>query len=220
MARRIVKALADEGLVLKRPLPEGIHCYTLSAAGARFLADTIGIQAKSGASLPLGNTIHRACSNSYVISQMLAGFVVWTEHEIQCGRAPFTSVDGKVPDVLVETEYGLLWVEVENAWKNRKEREKVVRFCTRHLGVLPDNGLTQLARGHYLFRVVIVGTCQEALRAMVRSFEDAHSLHKLSESHASDIEPVLLPVGKSLVAASVQSARSLWYDELGPTINN
>jgi hypothetical protein len=216
MARRAVKSLTDDKLILRRPLPEGGDCYTLSAAGARSLNDTVGLVATSGASLPLGNTVHRACANWYVIRHINEGTTVWTEHEIQTGRAPLVSVDGKIPDALVDTPYGLIWVEVENAWKNRSERGAVVRFSSRHLP--SGDRMSELAPGHYLFRMAIVGTNADALRAMCRSFADAHVLGNISESQAADVELVLLPVDKSLVAAESVTG-SLWYDALSPMLS-
>lgn len=127
MSRRTLAGMLNAKLVLKRALPEGLDCFTLSAAGARMLTQQTGIKACSGASLLLGNVLHRACSNWYLIARINLGLTVWTEHEIQSGHAPLRSVSGKVPDALVMTDFGLLWVEVENAWKNRSEREKVVR---------------------------------------------------------------------------------------------
>lgn len=212
LARRAVRALADDKLILRRPLPEGGgDCYGLSATGARFLREATGISATGGASLPLGNPVHRACANWYLVRHINEGSTVWTEHEIQTGRAPVVSVDGKIPDGLVELPEGMLWIEVENAWKNRKDRAKVVDFCRRQL--LPGFQLAELAPGRYLRRVVIVGTAGEALRAMVRSFADAHETARLSEGQAADIELVLLPVDKNLVAGQ-PVAGSLWWDGL------
>lgn len=216
MARRTLAGMHDTKWVLKRPLIEGLDCYTLSAAGARILSEQTDIRASSGASLLLGNPIHRACSNWYLIGQINHGLQVWTEHEIQSGHAPLHHVNGKVPDGLVASEYGLLWIEVENAWKNRREREKIVRFCTAHL---PGNSLepmTELTPEHYLFRVVIVGTTSASLRTMVRSFSDAHTAKELSESQAADIELVYQPLNSRLTPAQALVSGSLWYDGINP----
>ncbi|MEX3856306.1 hypothetical protein AB3X94_19930 [Paraburkholderia sp. BR10923] len=215
MARRAVRALADDGIVLRRPLPDGGDCYTLSAAGARLLNEAAGLKARSGASLPLGNTVHRACANWYVIHHINEGTTVWTEHEIQSGRAPIVSVDCKVPDALLDMQEGLVWVEVENAWKNRKERATVVQFSSRYLPA--GNRLSELAPGQFLQRVAIVGTNVDALRAMCRSFAEALALGDISESQAADVDLVLLPVDKSLVASERVSG-SLWYDGLLPAL--
>lgn len=202
MARRTLKTLTDQKLVIKRALAEGGDCYVLSASGARWLSEQAGITAKAGSALKLGNAVHRACSNWYLITRLLAGDVVWTEYEIQSGRAPLVTVAGKTPDGLVETPFGLVWVEVENAWKNRTERGKVVSFCRQCL--LPGSEMAELAPNAYLFRVAIVSATGEALRSMAQSLADAHASSNLSDTQAGDIELALLPVDKSLVAGSLQ----------------
>lgn len=208
LARRAVKALADQKLILKRQLPEGGDCYTLSAAGARWLQEKEGIAAKSGTGLQLGNPVHRACANWYLIDQIRQGNRVWTEYEIQTGRAPVACVSGKVPDGLVLTPFGLIWVEVENAWKNRSERGKVVTFCQRNL--LTGVEMAELAPNFYLFRVAIVSATVDALRSMAQSLADAHAVGDLSDTQTGAIELVHLPVDKSLVAAPPQQC--LLYD--------
>ena len=210
MARRTVKSLTDDKLILKRALPDGGDCYTLSAVGARWLNEKEGITAKSGASLQLGNPVHRACSNWFLIDQIRQGKRVWSEYEIQTGRAPVCNVGGKTPDGLVQSNFGLIWVEVENAWKNKVERAKVVNFCQRHL--FTGEQLCELAPNHYLFRVAIVSTNHDALKAMHRSLVDAHASGDLTDMQASDIELVLCPVDKSLVAGPLQQC--LLYDLL------
>lgn len=202
MARRTLKALTDQKLVIKRALPEGGDCYVLSAAGARWLSEQADITAKAGSALKLGNAVHRACSNWYLIFRLLAGDVVWTEYEIQSGRAPLLTVASKTPDGLVETPFGLVWVEVENAWKNRAERAKVAGFCQKCL--LPGREMAELAPNAYLFRVAIVSATGEALRSMAQSLADAHASGDLSDAQAGDIELVHLPLDKSLVAGSLQ----------------
>jgi len=211
MARRAVRALTDDKLILRRPLPGGGDCYTLSATGARLLNEATGLRARSGASLPLGNTVHRACANWYAIHCINGGHAVWSEHEIQSGRAPVVSVSGKVADGLLDTQDGLVWVEVENAWKNRAERRRAVDFCTRNL---PRNDQqVELVLNRYLARVVIVATNTDALRAMIRSFAEAFESGDLTESQAADVELVLLPVDKSL-AGTEPVTGNLWYDAL------
>lgn len=210
MARRAVRALAEQKLILKRALPEGGDCYVLSAAGARWLNEEEGLAAKAGAALKLGNPVHRACSNWYLIDQIRQSNRVWTEYEIQSGRAPLVSVAGKTPDGLIDTPFGLVWVEVENAWKNRTERSKVVSFCQRNL--LLDEQMAELVPHQCLFRVAIVSATMEALRSMAHSLADAHAAGDLSDTQAGDIELVHLPVDKSLVAGSRQAC--LLYDLL------
>jgi len=213
MARRTVKNLVDEKLILRRPLPAGGDCLVLSAAGARFLSDELGIAAHSGNSLSLGNPMHRACANWHAISCINSGHQVWTEHQIQTATAPLVAYDGKIPDLLIETEHGIIWVEVENAWKNRHERNKIFEFATRHL---TTNGeLKELLPGSYLFRVAIVGTNPDSLRAMWYTFTDGFNQKKICERQAADIEFVLLPVDKSLSVGS-KMVGNLLYDGIIP----
>lgn len=218
MARRTLAGMLDAKLVLKRSLTEGLDCFTLSAAGARMLTEQTGIKACSGASLLLGNAVHRACGTWYLIEKINLGLTVWTEHEIQCGHAPLHSVGGKVADGLVATEFGLLWIEVENAWKNRRERSKVVRFSTQHLPQDSLQDMQEIAPGQYLFRVVIVGTTPESLRAIARSYIDAYEAQELSESQAADVELVYQPLTPRLTPAQPPVTGSLWYDALQAVI--
>lgn len=208
LARRTVKALADEKLILRRPLPDGGDCYVLSAAGARRLNEQEGVAAKGGATLQLGNAVHRACSNWYLIGRLLDGDAVWTEYEIQTGRAPVVAVGGKTPDGLVLTPLGLIWVEVENAWKNRAERVRIVGFCQRYLP--HDTQMTELAPRVYLFRLAIVSATLDALRAMATSLIEAHAAGDLRDAQTGDIELVHLPVDKSLLAGAPR--QNLLYD--------
>lgn len=210
MARRTVRTLAEQKLILKRALPEGGDCYVLSAAGARWLTEEEGVAAKAGATLKLGNAVHRACSNWYLIDQMRQGNRVWTEHEIQTGHAPVASVAGKTPDGLIDTPFGVVWLEVENAWKNRAERSKVVSFCQRCL--FNGEQMAELAPHHFLFRVAIVSATVDALRSMTQSLAEAHAINNLSDTQASNIELLHLPVDKSLVAG--QACQCLLYDLL------
>jgi hypothetical protein len=210
MARRLLKSMLDDKLILRRELPSGPDCYTLSAAGARFLTKATGAAAHSGASLPLGNFVHRACSNWYVIHHINAGNRVWTEHEIQTGCSPVRMVDGKVPDFLVELpdHGGLLWGECEHAWKSKAERAKICRLCIRHLP--RDTQLSLLSTEQYLLRVVIVGTTQNALDAVVRSFKQLHHSNELTDGQAGDVDLVLLPVDKSLNAGAMKVTNLYW----------
>lgn len=209
LARRTLKKMADAKQVLKRTLPAGGDCFVLSASGARFLNEHGEFKAKGGASLALGNPLHRSCANWHLIQRLLAGDQVWTEHEIQSGRSPVGAVSGKVADGLIETDFGLVWLEVENAWKNRTERAKIVSFARRTL--LAGESMVELAPNRYLFRLAIVGTTQESLRAISRSFVESYQTGEIGESQLGHIEITLLPVDKSLVAGESITG-NLWYD--------
>jgi len=198
MSRRLIRSMLDEKLILRRELPgTGVDCFTLSAAGARQLNADMGVNAKSGASLPLGNVVHRAASNWYVIQHICLNNRAWTEHEIQTGRSPIREVDGKVPDFLIELPEhgGVIFGEVENAWKARQARARIKDFCVNHL---PRNTqLSLLAPEQYLLRVVILGTTPSAINAMVRTLAEAHEAGELTDSQAGEIDLILLPVDKS-----------------------
>lgn len=217
MARRTLQTLVERKLVIKRRLNEDADGYTLSAAGARHLQKEHHIAATSGATLPLKNVVHRACSNWYVIRGLSKGLQVWTEHEIQTGKAPVHVVAGKVADALVETEYGFIWVEVENSWKNRTERERVMKFCISHLPASgADLNMHEIAPDKFLFRVAVVGTSPDALRAIARSAKELYQAGRLTESQAADIELEYLPLMPNLTIGSSVTG-NLWYDALQPT---
>lgn len=212
MARRLIRSMLEDQLILRRELPgTGVDCFTLSAAGAKLLSSTTGLTARSGASIPLGNVIHRACSNWYLISHINQGTPVWAEHEVQSGRCPVKMVDSKVPDGLVETPFGLLWLEVENAWKARQSRSRIKTFCVSHLS--RNTQLSLLAPELHLLRVVIVGTSTSAIDAVVRTLAEAHAEGELSDSQAGEVDLVLLPVDKSLNPGSMV-VENLFWDRL------
>lgn len=212
MARRALKRLLDDQFLLRRRVPDGAaEVYTLAAAGAKRLRDVLGIEAQSGKTLKLANAIHRACSNWYLIHKLAEGFEVWTEHEIQTGRAPWGIVDGKAADGIVETDCGLVWVEVENAWKNRARREAIVQHVERGLG--DPEQLMPLAGGRHLFRVAVVATNKEALRSIVQTFVESHRKGYTRDHHLSAVDLALLPVTPGLAPAAL-SEMNLWYDLL------
>ena len=214
LARRLLKKLLDDKLVLVRALPQGGDLYLLSVKGARLLTDTTGIAAKSGQSLPTGDAIHRACGTWYLIAQVQAGLDIWTEHEIASGRAPLQTLNGKQADGLVLHEGGqVTWLEVENAWKNRARRQAVVDLATRHLG---RDRLSQVASDAqdellYLARLVVVSTGIDALRSMASSFQEAHRLRIASESCLAQVDVSILPVSPSLVPGE-RTDGNLWWD--------
>lgn len=211
LARRAIKGQIEAGHLIRRKLPDGGYCYVLSAAGARFLTKSLGVKASSGATLALGNHVHRTCSNGYLIHHILQGIKVYTEYEIQTGRSPVVSVGGKVPDGLIEFDEGVVWVEVENAWKNRKERERIVDFCSRHLP--KETIMERLAPDIFLLRVAIVSTNTSALNNIVNSFVEASSSKLITDGQLSDIEIALLPIDKSL-RYEAPTCGSLYWDRI------
>lgn len=213
MARRTLKKLLTDKLVLVRALPQGGDLYLLSVKGARLLKDTTGADASTGQSLATGNAVHRACGNWYLIGQVQAGLGIWTEHEIASGRAPVQTVNGKQADGYVVHDDGqLTWLEVENSWKNRPRRDAVVSLATRHLG---KDQLTEVGPGLHLARLAVVATGVDALRSMAASFQEAHRLLIASEMALACVDVAVLPISPSLVPGEMTTG-NLWWDVMQP----
>lgn len=135
MARRTLKALADDKLIITRPLPKGGAAYLLSAKGAKLLHEQTGMAAESGNALALGNPVHRACSNWYLIRALQRGLTIVTEHEIATERGPCRVLKGKQADGLVIADDGAaIWMECEHSAKSRPERHKTVALAQDCLG--------------------------------------------------------------------------------------
>lgn len=218
LARRTMQRMLDDKLVVKRALTPNMYCYTLSAQGSKYLKEKIGIPAESGAKLKLANSYHRACGNWFLIDKILNGISVWTEYEIQTGRAPFKNFMGKVPDAIVQGNEGLIWVEVENSWKNTLERKKIMQFCAVFLPTT-EQRMTELSAGQYLERVAIVGTTRESLRSIFNTFRDAYKEHAIKESELYSIDMHYIPVNEDFNASPPISG-NLWYDAISPIFFN
>ena len=218
LARRALKKLLSDKLVLVRALPQGGDVYLLSVKGARLLQDATGAKAQSGQSLAIGNSIHRACGNWYLIEQVQAGLGIWTEHEIASGCAPVQTLNGKQFDGLVRHDGGLLTaVEVENSWKNRSRRQAVADIATRHLGRETMTRLGVYADGValYLARLAVVSTSVDALRSMAMTFKEAHRLQIASEMCLASVDVAVLPVSPSLVPGELATG-NLWWNVIQP----
>ncbi len=218
MARRTLKKLLADKLVLVRALPQGGDLYLLSVKGARLLRDSTGVDASTGQGLATGNSTHRACGNWYLITQVQAGLGIWTEHEIASGRAPVQALNGKVFDGLVVHEGGLVSaLEVENTFKNRARREAVTGIATRHLGRDEMTRIGTDAQGVelYLARLAVVATNVDALRSMASSFQEAYRLHIVSELALACVDVAVLPISPSLVPGEAATG-NLWWDIMQP----
>ena len=206
MARRTLMALQGDGLVIKRPLPQGGDAYLLSAKGARLLTEQAGVDARSGQGLALGNSVHRACSNWYLIDAMHSGMDVVTEHEIATDRSPVRVLDGKQADGILLGDGEAIWLECENAWKANKGRRAVVEFCARHLD---QPTMSMLTPDHGLRQVAIVSTNMDALRHMAATFQQAFRAGEVREAQLQMVNVALLPVSRSLVPSEIFSG-NLW----------
>ena len=215
LARRTLRRLLDTKLVLKREAGGNV-LWLLSAAGARTLREQFDLDASSGQTLKLAQVMHRACANWYAISKVTEGFTVWTEFEIQTGRAPWGKLDGKTADVVYDSGQGIVVGEIENAFKNRARRSDIERICRLHLS--HEGGLmTPLAGGHHLARMAIVSTNEAALRMMQQTFVEALDAGHLRDAHCANVEFTLLPITPSLDVGPGWT-RQLWADILLPTM--
>lgn len=214
MARRTLKALQDDGMVIKRALPQGGDTYLLSAKGARFLNEREGLDARSGQSLALGNPVHRACSNWFLIDALRNGWEVITEHEISTDRSPVRVLDGKQADGILLGQGEAVWVECENAWKSNSARNSIVTFCSRHLD---QDNMTMITPDYPLRQVVVVATNMDALRHISASFQKAYRNKTIREGQLQMVNVALLPISRSLVP-SEQVDGNLWADIMLPTM--
>lgn len=215
MARRMLKALTDDKLVISRSLPKGGAAYLLSAKGARLLNEQTGMAAESGNTLALGNPVHRACSNWYLIRALQQGHAVVTEHEIASERGPCRVLKGKQADGLVIADGGAcVWLECENSAKSRPERHKTVALVQDCLG---GENQVEIAPGLWLARLAVVATNEAALRWMAASFLDAHRSGLLRDSQVAEVDACLLPVSESLVPGDAVDG-SMWWDVLVPAM--
>lgn len=216
MARRTLGALADEKLVVARTMSNGTTVYVLSAKGARLLTEQTGTPAESGHALALGNPLHRAASNWYLIRAVQQGHRIVTEHEIATERGPCRVLRGKVADGLIVADDGLCtWVEVENApAKSRAERAKTVSLAAECLG---HATMAAIADGLWLARLAVVATNEAALRHMAASFMSAYREGSLRDAQVGDVDVCLLPVSPSLVPGEVHEG-NLWWDVLVPAL--
>lgn len=213
MTRRTLRALTDEKLVISRAMAKGGSAYLLAAKGARLLQEQTGMPAQSGNALAIGNPIHRACSNWYLIQAVQRGMDIVTEHEIATERGPCRVLRGKQADGLVIAEDGAcIWLECEHSQKARAERHKTVALVQDCIGA---DTRVELAPGLWLARVAVVATNEQALRWMAASFQDAHRRGLLRDSQLSDVDVCLLPVSESLVPGE-RIEGSLWWDVLFP----
>lgn len=215
MARRTLKSMLDDGTLIKRPIPQsGVDAYLLSARGARFLSAHDGVDASSGQSLALGNPVHRACSNWYLINAIHQKFGVFTEHEIATDRAPVKILDGKQADGILLGQGEAVWLECENAFKNVPSRQSIVSHCEKYLD---QETMTMIAPDYPLRQMTIVATNLDALRHVAASFQKALRNQTIREAQLQLVNVCVLPVSRSLVPGE-QVDGNLWFDVMLPAL--
>jgi len=215
LARRTLKAMLDDGILIKRPIPQcGVDAYLLSAKGARFLREQDGVDASSGQSLVLGNPIHRACSNWYLINALRQKLEVFTEHEIASDRSPVRVLDGKQSDGILLGQGEAIWLECENAFKNVQSRQSIVSHCAKYLD---QDTMTMLAPDYPLRQMTIVATNIDAMRHIAASFHQAYRNESIREAQLQMVNVCLLPVSQSLVPGEPVHG-NLWFDVMLPAL--
>jgi hypothetical protein len=215
LARRCLKSMLEDGLVIRRAPPQGgAEVYLLAAKGARFLNEQEGLDATSGQGLTLGNPMHRACSNWYLINAINNGWNVITEHEISTDRSPVRVLDGKQVDGILLGDGEAVAIECENAWKATKSRNSVVNFCARHLDQCQ---MTFITPDHPLRQMTLVCTNMDALRHMAASFQQAYRDGRITEGQLNMVNVTLLPISRSLVPGE-QVDGNLWADVMLPVM--
>jgi hypothetical protein len=197
LAQRKIAKLVKDKLVIKRKIKTGNEVVLLSSKGARLLKAEFNISAKSGSKMKLGNPIHRCASNWHLINELGLGHSIYTEYEIQSGRAPISVCYGKIPDGIIIIDQGVIWVEVENSYKNIAERIKIVKFCQNTLG--NSNFMEQIWDDNYLIKVRIIAISSYSAKALVRSFAKDYKDGCINETALNDVQLSYAPMTTGLI---------------------
>jgi len=130
-ARRQLNSLTRDKLLLTADRPNKTKVFGLSGQGCNALLeqnpDAICENAQKYLNR-LGITYLHRCRANEVALYFLNTYPVSTEYEIQTGRAPLTSVLGKVPDFLIYTDGGVIHGEVERTRRNAKGMADLIKW--------------------------------------------------------------------------------------------
>ncbi|MDR6450135.1 hypothetical protein J2794_006275 [Paraburkholderia terricola] len=133
MAQRTLRRLYLAHQVLRARAPDGSLIYALAEAGVRRLAQ-LGVPAVSGKDLVRrfspAQFRHRSIANSVALAGIVAGFRISTEREIAVGKwlGGEQGIAGKKPDVLLQADGRIWWVEVERSRRNKTDEAKLHAF--------------------------------------------------------------------------------------------
>ncbi|MFN9507351.1 MAG: hypothetical protein ACK57J_22815 [Rubrivivax sp.] len=168
-ARLKLRQMQERGEVEGVWTSEATRAWTLRGAGRRALESTGERTAKTDKKASVHHAIeHTAAATWTALTQGDRG---WNEYSVLTGQAPVGKAGflGKVPDALYAIGSELIWVEVEQAWKNKENRAKLLDFAAAAL----SSGPKMIEIGDYaLSRIEIVCTNASALRAMGRTVKD------------------------------------------------
>ncbi|AIV53351.1 replication-relaxation family protein [Burkholderia pseudomallei] len=133
MAQRTLRRLYEAHQVLRARAPDGSWIYVLAEAGVRRLAQH-GVPASSGKDLvrrfSASQFRHRSVANDVALASIVAGFRVSTEREIAVGKwlGGEQGIADKKPDVLLQGNGQVWWVEVEKSRRNKTDQAKLHAF--------------------------------------------------------------------------------------------
>lgn len=187
MAQRTLRRLYLARQVLRARAPDGSLIYALAEAGARRLKQ-LGVPASSGKDLvrrfSSAQFRHRSIANDTALANIVAGFRVSTEREISVGKwvGGEQGIADKKPDVLLQGDGQVWWVEVERSRRNKTDQAKLHAFLKAvHEDANRADGPTLLGGLHW---AKIIFICTPAFRVrLVRELEksgwSAESLKRL-----------------------------------------
>jgi len=177
MAQRTLRRLYLARQVLRAQAPNGSLIYALAEAGVRRLTQ-LGVPASSGKDLvrrfSSAQFRHRSIANEIAISGIVAGFRVSTEREVAINKwlGGESGIAGKKPDVLIQGNGQVWWIEVEKSRRKASDRVKLHDFLQQ---VYQDAGRADgpmLLGGLRWTKVIFI--CTPAFRArLVRELEAA-----------------------------------------------
>ncbi|WP_175764196.1 hypothetical protein [Burkholderia ambifaria] len=133
MAQRTLRRLFLAHQVLRARAPDGSLIYALAEAGVRRLTQ-LGVPAVSGKDLvrrfSSAQFRHRSIANAVALASIVAGFRVSTEREISTGKwlGQEQGIADKKPDVLLQGDGQVWWVEVEKSRRRASDRAKLHAF--------------------------------------------------------------------------------------------
>ena len=177
MAQRTLRRLYLARQVLRAQAPNGSLIYALAEAGVRRLTQ-LGVPASSGKDLvrrfSSAQFRHRSIANEIAISGIVAGFRVSTEREVAINKwlGGESGIAGKKPDVLIQGNGQVWWIEVEKSRRKASDRAKLHDFLQQ---VYQDAGRADgpmLLGGLHWAKIIFI--CTPAFHArLVRELETA-----------------------------------------------
>lgn len=214
LTRRTLNRLLAEKLVTLSPLNH-IRLVTLTPKGIRRVAEQFNVTVYPD-SKRFGNPIHRAVENWRLIDAITDGVDVFTEHEIYTRSAPIHTFAQKMPDGVIDMGGNqLVWLEAENAFKSKKERQRIASFCQKHLN---GDSFTPIAPDTFLARVEFVSTNRPVLKLLLEDIIFQHTMGNMDETQLSLISFSVIALNKQLRVTERTETLNLWYDWIVPRL--